>query len=74
MLDVLNEAIFLICFRLDMSQICVSSYKWHDHINGTEWLESQAHLKRVVASCAVESPVVAMLNIGEALVPCAWML
>ena len=35
MLDVLNEAIFLICFELDMSQIYVSSYKWHGHINGT---------------------------------------
>ena len=35
MLDVLNEAICLICFELDMSQIYVNSCKWHSHINGT---------------------------------------
>ena len=74
MLDVLNEVVCLICFRLDMSQIYVSSYKWHGHINGTLWLESQSHLKRVMASRAVESPVVVVLNIREALFPCAWIL
>ena len=74
MLDVLNEAIFLICFGLDMNKIYVSSCKWHGHIDGTLWLESEAHLKMVMASQAVESPVEAVLNIGEALIPCAWML
>lgn len=34
MLDVLNEAGYVICFELDMCRICVSSYKWHGHING----------------------------------------
>jgi len=74
MVDVLNEVICLICFGLDMHWIYVSSCKWHNHINGRKWLESQAHLKRVVVSWAMEILVVAMLNIGEALIPCAWML
>ena len=74
MLDVLNEDVFLICFALDMSRICLSSCKWHGHINETQWLESQAHLKRVMANQVVESLIIAVLNIGEALIPCAWMI
>ena len=35
MLDVLNEVVCLICFRLDMSRIYMSSCKWHGHIDGT---------------------------------------
>ena len=34
-LDVLNEFVYLIVFGLDMSWICLSSYKWYGHINGT---------------------------------------
>jgi len=34
-LNVLNEAISHVSFRLNMSQICWSSYKWNGHINGT---------------------------------------
>ena len=74
MLDVLNEVGCLVYFGLDMSQICVSSYKWHGHINGAKWLEFQAHLKKVVASRAMESPIIVVLNIGEALIPCVWTL
>ena len=34
-LNVLNEAISLVNFGLDMSQIFMSSCKWYGHINGT---------------------------------------
>ena len=34
-LNVLDEAIFFVKFRLDMSQIGLSSRKWHGYVNGT---------------------------------------
>ena len=34
-LNVLNEAICFVSFRLNMSRIGLSSRKWHDYINGT---------------------------------------
>lgn len=40
----------------------------------TKWLESQAHLKGVIASQVMESLVIVVLDIGEALIPCAWIL
>ena len=35
MLDVLNEVVYLICFRLDMRRIYPSGCKLYGHINGT---------------------------------------
>ena len=34
-LNALNEVVGLVGFELDMSQICLSSYKWYNNINGT---------------------------------------
>ena len=34
-LNVLDEAIFFVNFRLDMSRIILSSRKWHGYVNGT---------------------------------------
>ena len=34
-LNVLDEAIFFVNFRLDMSRIGLSSRKWHGYVNGT---------------------------------------
>ena len=34
-LNVLDEAIFFVNFRLDMSRIDLSSRKWHGYVNGT---------------------------------------
>ena len=48
-LNALDEAIFFVNFKLDMSQIYLSSRKWHAYVNGTYWLESQAHLKGAMA-------------------------
>ena len=49
-LNVLDEVFLFVSFRLDMSRIGLSSRKWHGYINGTYWLEPQAHLKGVVAA------------------------
>ena len=48
-LNALNEVVHLVSLRLDMSRIGLSSCKWHGHVNGTWWLESEAHLKGAVA-------------------------
>jgi hypothetical protein len=37
-------------------------------------LESEPHLKEDMVGGAMESHVVAVLNIGENLIPCTWML
>ena len=34
-LNSLDEAIFFVNFRLDMSRIGMSSRKWHGYVNGT---------------------------------------
>ena len=34
-LNALDEAIFFVNFRLDMSRISPSSLKWHGYVNGT---------------------------------------
>ena len=34
-LNALNEAICFVNFKLDMSQISLSSRKWHGYVNGT---------------------------------------
>ena len=34
-LDALDEAIYFVNFRLDMSRIGLSSRKWHGYVNGT---------------------------------------
>ena len=38
-LTVLDEFIFFVNFRLDMSRIDLSSHKWHGYVNGIEWME-----------------------------------
>ena len=48
-INALNEFVLFVSFKLDMSQVNLSSRKWHGYVNGTYWLESQAHLKVVVA-------------------------
>ena len=34
-LNALDEAIFFVNFRLDMSRTSLSSRKWHGYVNGT---------------------------------------
>jgi hypothetical protein len=42
-------------------------------INGTQWLKSQTHLKGIVVGRVMKGFFVAMLNIGDTLIPYAWM-
>ena len=37
-------------------------------------MESQAHVKGAVVGWAMEGPVIAVLYIEEALIPCVWMI
>jgi hypothetical protein len=41
---------------------------------GPKGLESQPHMKWTMVSGAMESHVVTVLNIGETLIPCMWMI
>ena len=34
-MNVLNEFVHFVSFRLDMSRISMSIHKWHDYVNGT---------------------------------------
>ena len=34
-INVLNEVVLLVIFRIDMSLIILNSCKWHGYINGT---------------------------------------
>jgi hypothetical protein len=70
----LNESCGFIGLRLNMGRFCLCGCKRKCNINGTQGLESQPHLKWDMASGDMESHVVAMLNIGNNLIPCMKML
>jgi hypothetical protein len=72
-LDALNKFGFLISLNLIMGGLFMCRCNGKSYINGGQWLEPQAHLKRVVANRDVEGYVVAMFNIRNAFIPCAWM-
>jgi hypothetical protein len=76
LLDVLDSLkIFgcLISLGLSMGGLFLCSCNGQSYVNGGQWLEPQAHLKRVVANRFVEGSIVAMLNIRKDFIPCAWM-
>jgi hypothetical protein len=58
---------------LSMGGLFLCNCNGKSYVNGGQWLEPQAHLKRVVANRVVEGSVVAMLNIRKDLIPCVWM-
>jgi hypothetical protein len=73
-LNLLNESGGFIGIRLNVGRVCRCGGKRNCNINGTQGLESQPHLKWAMVGGAMESPVVIVLNIGETLIPCMWML
>jgi hypothetical protein len=73
-LNPLNESSGFVDYRLIMRRVCLCSGKRKCNINGSQGLESQTHLKWAMVGGAMEIPVVTVLNIGETLVPCTWML
>jgi hypothetical protein len=73
-LNPLNDFGGFVNCRLIMGRVYLCGGKRKCNINGSQGLESQPHLKFAMASGAMESPVVTMLNIGETLVPFTWIL
>jgi hypothetical protein len=73
-LNPLNESSGFVDRRLIMGRVCLCGGKRKCNINGSQGLESQTHLKWAMAGGAMESPVVTVLNIGETLIPCMWIL
>jgi hypothetical protein len=73
-LNLLNEFGALVDHKLIMGRFGLWCGKWKCNINGSQGLESQTHLKWAMVSEAMESHVVIVMNIGETLVPCMWML
>jgi hypothetical protein len=72
-LDSLNKFGFSINLGLSMGGLFLVQLQWVELRQWGQWLEPQAHLKRVVANRVVEVSVVAMLNIRKDFIPCAWM-
>ena len=72
-LDVINKFGCPINLVLDMGGLFMCNCNGQSYINGSQWLELQAHLKRFVANRVVEGFVVAILNIRKDFIPCAWM-
>jgi hypothetical protein len=68
-MDSLNK--FGCSINLDLSMGVLFLCK--SYVNGGQWMEPQAHLKRVVVNRVVEGSIVAMMNIRNALIPCAYM-
>jgi hypothetical protein len=72
-LDSFKKFGFLTNLGQIMGGILQGSCNGKSYVNGGQWLEPQAHLKRVVANRVVEGSSVAMLNIRKDLILCAWM-
>ena len=72
-LNLFNEPGGFVDLCVSMRGFDLCGCKGKSYINGTQWLKSQAYLKRAVASIAVNSFVVAMLHIRKVVIPCAWM-
>ena len=72
-LNIFNEPGRIVGLCVSMRGFGLCGCKGKSYINGAQWLKAQAYLKQVVASRAVNSSVVAVLHIGKAVIPCAWM-
>jgi hypothetical protein len=64
---------FSINLGLSMGGLFMCIYNGKSYANGGQWLETHAHIKRVVANRDVEGYIVAMLNIRKNFIRCAWM-
>jgi hypothetical protein len=51
--------------------LCICNGK--SYVNLGQWLENQAHLKRVLGNRAMNGFFVPMLNIRKDFIPCEWM-
>ena len=72
-LNLFNEPGGFFSLFVSMRGFGLYGLKGKSYINGSQWLKSQAYLKRVVASRVVNSYVSVVLNIRKVVIPCAWM-
>jgi hypothetical protein len=72
-LDVLNKFGCPISLCFSMRGLFLCGCNGQSYVNGGQWLEPQAHLKRVVANRVVEGFVVVMLNRRKDFIPYPWM-
>ena len=72
-LDSLNKFGFSISLDMSMGGLFLCNYNGQSYVNRGQWLEPQAHLKRIVANKVVEGSIVAMLNIRKDFIPFSWM-
>jgi hypothetical protein len=73
-LNLLNESGGFFDRRMIIGRVCLGGGKRNCNINGSQGLESKTHLKWAMVGRAMESPVVIVMNIGDTLIPCMWML
>jgi hypothetical protein len=67
-LDPFKKFGFSVYLGLIMGGLHWGRWNEHSYINGGQWLEPQAHRKRVVSNGVVEGFVIAMLNIWNTLI------
>ena len=72
-LNMFNEFGHFISLHLRMGQVYLCGCKGKSCINRGQWLKPRAHLKRYMASRAMKSPIVAVLNIRKIVIPCVGM-
>ena len=72
-LNIFNEPGGFVGFCMSMRGFVLCGFKGKSYINGAQWLKSQAYLKWVVASRAMNSSIVDVLHIGKDVIQCAWM-
>ena len=72
-LNLFNEHGGFVSLYVSVRGFNLCGCKGKSYINGAQWLKSQAYLKWVVASRAMNSSIVAMLNIKKVVIPHARM-
>jgi hypothetical protein len=70
----LNEYRGFFILRMNMGRVFLCGFQRECNINGTQGLESHSHLIWDRFGGAMKISIVTMLNIGEDIIPCTWML
>jgi hypothetical protein len=73
-MNLVNESDGFFNLRLNMGRVFMCGFQRECNINGTQGLESRSHLKWAMDDGAMEIPIVIVLNVGEAPIPCTHML
>jgi hypothetical protein len=73
-MNTFNKIGGFVSFILNMGRFYLCGHKGQCNINGIQRLDSQPHLEGLATTQAMEIYVVVVLNIGENLIPCAWII